>query len=101
MDVSEISFGLVAEHGMNAGYVRNIDRDPHVRLNLRQRLRYRWHTGIRICFRTMIRVSVNAGLRISCQAVQETRGQSACSGRSFSVFELNWMTKCEKNSKRS
>jgi deazaflavin-dependent oxidoreductase (nitroreductase family) len=38
-------FWLVAEHGMNAGYVRNIKRDPHVRLKLREGLRYRCHTG--------------------------------------------------------
>ena len=38
-------FWLVAEHGMKAGYVRNIERDPHVRLKLRKGLRYRWHTG--------------------------------------------------------
>ena len=38
-------FWLVAEHGMKAGYVRNIERDPHVRLKLRERLRYRWHAG--------------------------------------------------------
>ncbi len=38
-------FWLVAEHGMKAGYVRNIERDPHVRLKLRQRLRYQWYTG--------------------------------------------------------
>ena len=30
---------------MKAGYVRNIECDPHVRLKLRQGLRYRWHTG--------------------------------------------------------
>src|SRR5215467_2169419 len=29
-------FWLVAEHGMKAGYVRNIERDPHVRLKLRE-----------------------------------------------------------------
>ena len=38
-------FWLVAEHGMKAGYVRNIERDPHVRLKLRGRLRFHWHTG--------------------------------------------------------
>jgi deazaflavin-dependent oxidoreductase (nitroreductase family) len=38
-------FWLVAEHGMKAGYVRNIERDPHVRLKLREGLRYRWHRG--------------------------------------------------------
>jgi len=38
-------FWLVAEHGMKAGYVRNIERDPHVRLKLREGLRYRWYRG--------------------------------------------------------
>jgi deazaflavin-dependent oxidoreductase (nitroreductase family) len=38
-------FWLVAEHGIKAGYVRNIDRDPHVRLKLREGLRYHWQTG--------------------------------------------------------
>jgi F420H(2)-dependent quinone reductase len=38
-------FWLVAEHGMKAGYVRNIERDPRVRLKLREGLRYHWHTG--------------------------------------------------------
>ena len=38
-------FWVVAEHGTNAGYVRNIERDPVVRLKLRQGLRYRWYTG--------------------------------------------------------
>jgi|SRR5215471_2612703 len=39
-------FWIVAEHGMKAGYVRNIERDPRVRLKLREGLRFRWHTGI-------------------------------------------------------
>jgi deazaflavin-dependent oxidoreductase (nitroreductase family) len=38
-------FWLVAEHGMKAGYVRNIERDPHVRLKLRNGLKYEWHKG--------------------------------------------------------
>jgi deazaflavin-dependent oxidoreductase (nitroreductase family) len=38
-------FWLVAEHGMKAGYIRNVERDPHVRLKLREGLRYRWRTG--------------------------------------------------------
>ena len=38
-------FWLVAEHGMKAGYVRNIEHDPRVRLRLREGLRTLWHTG--------------------------------------------------------
>jgi deazaflavin-dependent oxidoreductase (nitroreductase family) len=38
-------FWLVAEHGMKAGYVRNIAANPRVRLKLREGLRARWHTG--------------------------------------------------------
>jgi deazaflavin-dependent oxidoreductase (nitroreductase family) len=38
-------FWLVAEHGMKAGYVRYIERDPRVRLKLREGLRTRWHMG--------------------------------------------------------
>src|SRR6516162_9680033 len=38
-------FWLVAEHGMKAGYIRNIERDPHVRLKLRAGLTYHWQTG--------------------------------------------------------
>ncbi|TWP34431.1 nitroreductase family deazaflavin-dependent oxidoreductase [Leekyejoonella antrihumi] len=40
------TFWLVAEHGMRAGYVRNIERDPHVRLRMRIGLRFRWVEGI-------------------------------------------------------
>jgi deazaflavin-dependent oxidoreductase (nitroreductase family) len=38
-------FWLVAEHGMNAGYIRNITSNPSVRLKLRLGLRSRWHAG--------------------------------------------------------
>ena len=38
-------FWLVAEHGMNAGYVRNIAKNPRVRVKLRNGFRLRWHTG--------------------------------------------------------
>lgn len=41
----ENQFWLVAEHGTKAGYVRNIERDPHVRLKLREGFKIRWHTG--------------------------------------------------------
>ena len=38
-------FWLIAEHGMNAGYVRNIEHDPRVRLKLREGFKTRWHPG--------------------------------------------------------
>jgi deazaflavin-dependent oxidoreductase (nitroreductase family) len=38
-------FWIVAEHGMKAGYVRNIVHNPRVRLKLRDGLRARWYTG--------------------------------------------------------
>ena len=38
-------FWIVAEHGMKAGYVRNIAQNPRVRLKLHEGFRARWHTG--------------------------------------------------------
>jgi deazaflavin-dependent oxidoreductase (nitroreductase family) len=40
------SFWIIAEHGMRANYVRNIARDPAVRVRLRIGWRYRWVTGV-------------------------------------------------------
>jgi hypothetical protein len=40
------SFWIIAEHGTRAGYVRNIQHDPHIRVRLRIGLRYRWVPGI-------------------------------------------------------
>jgi deazaflavin-dependent oxidoreductase (nitroreductase family) len=38
-------FWLVAEHGRKAGYVRNIEANPRVRIKARDGLRARWHAG--------------------------------------------------------
>ncbi|WP_330182313.1 nitroreductase family deazaflavin-dependent oxidoreductase [Nocardia sp. NBC_01503] len=40
------SFWIIAEHGTRAGYVRNIQQDPRVRVRLRIGLRYRWVPGL-------------------------------------------------------
>ena len=40
-------FWLVAEHGVQAGYVRNIASNPRVRMKLRDGFRIRWHAGTR------------------------------------------------------
>ena len=42
------SFWIIAEHGTRAGYVRNIQHEPHVRVRLRTGLRYRWVPGTAI-----------------------------------------------------
>jgi deazaflavin-dependent oxidoreductase (nitroreductase family) len=38
-------FWIVAEHGRQTGYVRNIESNPRVRLKLRDGLRTRWYSG--------------------------------------------------------
>ena len=38
-------FWIVAEHGRRAGYVRNIENNPSVRLKLRKGLLGKWHRG--------------------------------------------------------
>jgi len=38
-------FWVIAEHGRNAAYVRNILENSRVRLKLRDGLRSRWHAG--------------------------------------------------------
>lgn len=40
------TFWIIAEHGWRANYVRNIRRDPRVRVRLRVGLRYRWVPGV-------------------------------------------------------
>lgn len=40
------TFWIVTEHGLRAGYVRNIQRNPRVRVKVRDRgIRSRWRTG--------------------------------------------------------
>ena len=38
-------FWIVAEHGKRAGYVRNIESNPQVRVKFRRGLRARWYDG--------------------------------------------------------
>jgi deazaflavin-dependent oxidoreductase (nitroreductase family) len=40
------TFWIIAEHGAQAGYVRNIQRDPRVRVRLRRGWQFRWVAGI-------------------------------------------------------
>ena len=70
-------FWLAAEDGIKAGYVRNIERDPHVRLKLREGLRYHWHTALRTYSPTTIHASANAGWRVKCREVPGMRERCA------------------------
>ena len=38
-------FWIVAEHGRKAGYVRNIEHNPRVRIKVREGLRMKWLLG--------------------------------------------------------
>jgi len=38
-------FWIVAEHGMQAGYVRNIAQNPRVRVKMGEGMRAKWRTG--------------------------------------------------------
>jgi len=49
----------------------------------------------------MTRVSVNAGFLMNCQTARGMLERYGSSGRNFSVFELIWTTKCERNSEQS
>jgi deazaflavin-dependent oxidoreductase (nitroreductase family) len=39
------AFWIVAEHGNKAGYIRNIESNPRVRVKLRDGMRVRWYSG--------------------------------------------------------
>src|SRR5882724_8745661 len=66
-------FWIVAEHGMKAGYVRNIAQNPRVRLKLRQGFRARWYTGTAHVLSDDDPRSGSAGSPVSCQAAEEMR----------------------------
>jgi deazaflavin-dependent oxidoreductase (nitroreductase family) len=39
------AFWIIAEYGRKAGYVRNLERNPAVRVRFRRGLHTRWHSG--------------------------------------------------------
>jgi deazaflavin-dependent oxidoreductase (nitroreductase family) len=60
-------FWLIAEHGMRAGYVRNIASNPRVRLKLRSGISARWHTGTAHLLLKMIHGRGRNGFTKSCR----------------------------------
>src|SRR5215831_4710693 len=89
MDASETSSGWWLSMRCKAGYVRNIERDPHVRLKLREGLKYRWHAPRRICFRTTTLVSANSGWRLNRRAARGMHEQCASSERNCSLIAVD------------
>ena len=61
-------FWIVAEHGVKAGYVRNIQTNPRVRLKLREGVRARWHNGT---------AHVARAAAVACGSVAFERGECA------------------------
>jgi hypothetical protein len=97
-------FWLVAEHGMKAGYVCNIEHNPRVRLKLREGLRIRWHAG------TAHLLSDDDPSERQRRLASQLPS-SAGNGRAVRLFwtqlltvrmfGLIWTTRCARNSKRS
>jgi len=75
-------FWIVAEHGRKAGYVRNIEANPRVRLKLREGFRSRGHTGTAHILLMMIRVRGRIGWLDRCAARAAMRRRCGFSGRS-------------------
>ena len=84
-------FWIVAEHGMNAGYVRNIAHNPRVRLKLREGFLARWRTGTAHVLSDDGPGTSSAGLRDSCLGAERMRPPCACSALNCSRFGLIWI----------
>jgi len=81
-------FWIVAEHGMKAGYVRNVASNPRVRLKMRDGLRARWYTGTAHLLSDDEPRDANAGSLITCRRAPGMRLPCAFSGRNSSRFGL-------------
>jgi deazaflavin-dependent oxidoreductase (nitroreductase family) len=84
-------FWIVAEHGMKAGYVRNIVSNPRVRLKLRDGLRARWYTGAAHARLMMIRGSDSSGWQASYLRAAGMRRRCDYSGPTCLRCGLIWM----------
>src|SRR6266566_2251911 len=84
-------FWIVAEHGMRADYVRNIQTNPRVRLKLREGVRFAGITARHICSRKMIPGSASGGLLLNCRAA--LRMQASCASLELNCLRcgLIWM----------
>jgi deazaflavin-dependent oxidoreductase (nitroreductase family) len=82
-------FWLIAEHGSKGGYVRNIEQNPRVRINLRDGFGAPWQTGTGYVLPDGDpRESALAGRSTATQCEEWTRVRLF--GKSFSRFGLIW-----------
>jgi hypothetical protein len=77
---------------MKAGYVRNIERDPRVRMKLRKGLKYHWHTGTAHVLSDDDPPERQRWRQLNCRAAPGMQGRYGFSGRNSSPFELIWGT---------
>ncbi len=93
-------FWIVAEHGVKAGYVRNIQTNPRVRLKLREGVRFAGITARHICSRKMIPGSASGGLLLNCRAA--LRMQASCASLELNCLRcgLIWMGDAHADSLR-
>jgi deazaflavin-dependent oxidoreductase (nitroreductase family) len=84
-------FWIVAERGMKAGYVRNIEHDPYIRLKLREGFTYHGHSGTA---HLLLDDDSRERQRWLASHLPSSAGNSRAvrsSGRNSSVFELIWI----------
>ena len=83
-------FWLIAEHGMRAGYIRNIANNPRVRLKLRSGIVARWHTRPSFSLK-MTRGRVRNCSRVRCLVALRMRWLCGSSERNCLRCGLIWM----------
>ena len=83
-------FWIVAEHGMKAGYVRNIQTNPRVRLKLREGVRPRWYNGTAHVLYDDDARERQRWLAGQFLRAQRMRGSCGCLGRDCSRCGLIW-----------
>lgn len=77
-------FWVVAERGMRAGYVRNLQADPRVRVHVREAGGAAGGTASRPCCRTTIPLRGNGSSSVATRCAPSTPRACACSARNRS-----------------
>ena len=72
---------IIAEHGMKAGYVRNIKQNPRVRLKLREGFRARWHTAAGLISGRRVTCYEHVRLEAEQAGAMYVTDEAVCDGR--------------------